>query len=62
MPRIPRLLILFIVVGVLLALVWSRLRIVIFVPLSLGQAIMLFLVAALALYLEVDHLINRRRD
>lgn len=62
MTRIPRSLIFLGVVIVLFLLVWQKLRIVIFVPLTLWQALLLFGGGALVLFLLVDHLINRKRD
>lgn len=50
-----------IVVLVFGAMVWSKLRIAIFVNLSLWQAIGLFAVVSFVLFLALDHLINRRR-
>ncbi|MEM7116070.1 MAG: hypothetical protein AAF614_26755 [Chloroflexota bacterium] len=58
----PRKYILTAVIVVLAALIWSRLRIVVWVPLSLGQAILVFGVLALVIFLAVDHFINRSRD
>ena len=61
MARIPRGTIFIGIVIILLILVWQKLRIVLFVPLSLGQAILLFGGAALVLFLIVDHFINRSK-
>lgn len=62
MPRIPRSIILLIVVVVLFALVWSRVRILIHIPLSPWLAILLFAVVVLVAFLLIDHFINRSRD
>ena len=59
MIKIPRKYLLLIVIIILFALIWSKLRIVVFVGLSLWQAILLFSVAALVIFLVVDHLINK---
>lgn len=59
--NIPRKYLLLTAVILLFALIWSRLRIVIFVPLSLGQAILLFAILAIGLFLLIDHLFNRSR-
>jgi hypothetical protein len=50
------------VVIILFALIWSKLRIVVFVGLSLGQAVLIFGVTAVVLFFIIDHLINRSRD
>ena len=47
---------------ILFALIWSKLRIVVFVGLSLGQAVLIFGVTAVVLFFIIDHLINRSRD
>ena len=60
--KIPRKFILLAVVVVLFALVWSKLRIVLFIPLSLGQAVLAFGFIALVLFLLIDHWINRNGD
>ncbi len=61
MTKIPRKYISLIVVIILFALIWSKLRIVVFVGLSLWQAILIFGVAAIMLFLIIDHLINKER-
>jgi hypothetical protein len=61
MTRIPRSFIFAGIVILLLILVWQKLRIILFVPLSLGQAVLLFGGAALVLFLVVDHFINRSK-
>ncbi len=40
-------------------LIWSRLRIVVWVQASFWQILILFAVLAVALYLGIDHLLNR---
>lgn len=42
-------------------LIWSRLRIVIWVQAALWQILLFFAVVAVALYLVLDHLFNRSR-
>jgi hypothetical protein len=42
-------------------LIWSRLRIVVFVQANFWQIILLFLVLAVVLFLGIDHLLNRTR-
>lgn len=42
-------------------LIWSRLRFVVFVQATFWQIALLFLVFAVALYLALDHLLNRSR-
>ncbi|MGB1251700.1 MAG: hypothetical protein ACPG8W_13870 [Candidatus Promineifilaceae bacterium] len=44
---------------IIFVLVWEKVRIFINISLSLGQALLLFGGAVLALYLVLDHLINR---
>jgi hypothetical protein len=43
-------------------LIWSRLRIVVFVQANFTQLLILFGILAVALFLGIDHLLNRRRD
>ncbi len=62
MPRIPRLLIFILIAVVLFALVWSRVRILIHIPLSPWTALILFGSAVVILFLVVEHFINRNRD
>lgn len=62
MTKISRKFILLTVIIILFALVWSKLRIVVFVGLSLFQAVLIFGVTAVVLFLIIDHLINRSRD
>lgn len=59
MIQIPRKYIFLLIVIILFALIWSKLRIVVFVGLSLWQAILLFGGTAVILFLIIDHLINR---
>lgn len=60
--NIPRKYIFLAVLIILFALIWSKLRIVVFVNLSLWQAVLIFGVTAVVLFLIIDHLINRSRD
>jgi hypothetical protein len=60
--NIPRKYIFLAVVIILFALIWSKLRIVLFINLSLGQAVLIFGVTAVVLFLVIDHLINHSRD
>ena len=62
MTKISRKFILLTVIIILFALVWSKLRIVVFVGLSLFQAVLIFGVTAVVVFLIIDHLINRSRD
>ncbi len=62
MAKVPRKYIFLVVVIVLFALVWSKLRIVLFIPLSFGAAVLIFTVIAVLLFLLIDHWINRSRD
>ena len=50
-----------IVVIVLFALIWQKLRVVILIPLSPWQAILLFAVLSVVIFLVVDHYLNRSR-
>ena len=61
MPKIPRSLIALLVVGFLFSIIWPKIRIHIFIPMSIGQALLIFGVAAIILFVLVDHLINRSR-
>lgn len=56
--RVPRGLIAVVVLGVLLALVWSRLRIVVFIPITAWQAFIFFVIVAGGLFLAIDHWLN----
>lgn len=62
MQNLSRKFIFLTVIIILFALVWSKLRIVVFVGLSLWQAVLIFGVTAVVLFLIIDHLINRSRD
>lgn len=61
MTRIGRPLILTIAVLIAFWLIWSKLRIVVFVNASFGQILLLFGVLAVVLFLGLDHLLNRSR-
>jgi uncharacterized protein (DUF983 family) len=60
--NIPRRYIFLAIVIVLFALVWSKLRVVLFINLSLWQAVLIFGGTAVVLFLVIDQLINRTRD
>jgi hypothetical protein len=62
MARIPRSTIFLAVVIVLFLLVWQKVRIVLFVNLTIWQALLIFGGAALVIFLVIDHFLNRRRD
>lgn len=59
--RMSRSLIFALVVFFLLWMVWSRLRFVVFIPMSPWQALLFFAIAAVVLYLVIEHFINRER-
>jgi hypothetical protein len=61
-PKIPRSFLFLFVVVLLLAVIWPKVRIVFFIPLTLWQAVLLFGGGAVVLFLIIDHLINRTRD
>lgn len=61
MQRISRPILLGIVVVVVLAFFWRKIQIVFFVPMSLGQLILLIGLVSLLLFLALDHFINRTR-
>lgn len=61
MTRVGRPLILTIAVLIAFWLIWSKLRIVVFVNASFGQILLLFAVLAVVLFLGLDHLLNRDR-
>ena len=42
-------------------LIWSKLRIIVFVQADFWQILILFAVLAVALFLGIDHLLNRSR-
>ena len=56
--RVPRGLIAVVVLGVLLWMVWSRLRIFIIIPITGWQAFIFFVIVAGALFLAIDHWLN----
>ncbi len=43
-------------------LIWSRLRIIVWVQASFWQILIVFAVLAVALFVGIDHLLNRTRD
>jgi len=43
-------------------LIWSKLRIIVFVQASFWQILILFAVLAVALFVGIDHLLNRTRN
>jgi type VI protein secretion system component VasF len=43
-------------------LIWSRLRIVVWVQATFWQILLLFAILAVVLFLGIDHLLNRSRD
>ncbi len=51
-------------VAVLIAfwLIWSRLRVIVWVRADFGQLLLLFGILAVAIFLGLDHIINRNRD
>lgn len=61
MPKVPRSLVALIVIGILFAVIWPKVRIHIFIPMSAGQALITVGVVALVLFLTIDHLVNRTR-
>lgn len=61
MNRVARPLLVTVAVLVAFWLIWSKLRIVVFVQASLGQMLLLFGVLAVALFLALDHFFNRSR-
>lgn len=61
MTRVGRPLILTVAVLIAFWLIWSKLRIVVFVNASFGQILLLFAVLAVVLFLGIDHLLNRDR-
>ena len=56
--RVPRGLIAVVVLGVLLWMVWSRLRIVVFIPITGWQAFLYFTLVAGGIFLAIDHWLN----
>lgn len=61
MTRVGRPLILTVAVLVAFWLIWSRLRIVVWVNAEFWQILLLFVVIAVVLFLGLDHLLNRSR-
>ncbi|MCS6843505.1 MAG: hypothetical protein NZ528_04150 [Caldilineales bacterium] len=61
MSRVGRPLILTVAVLVAFWLIWSRLRIVVWVNAEFWQILVLFVVLAVVLFLGLDHLLNRSR-
>lgn len=61
MIRVGRPLILTIAILIAFWLIWSKLRIVVFVNASFWQILLLFGVLAVVLFLGIDHLLNRNR-
>ena len=61
MQRISRKLLFVLVAGLVLYYLLSRLRIVVLVDVSLGQALLIVAVIIVVLFLGLDHLINRDR-
>lgn len=61
MSRVGRPLILTVAVLVAFWLIWSRLRIVVWVNAEFWQILLLFVVIAVVLFLGLDHLLNRSR-
>lgn len=59
--KIPRTLIALLVLGFLFSIIWPKVRIHIFIPMSGGQAILMIGVVALVLFLLAEHFINRSR-
>jgi len=43
-------------------LIWSKLRIIVWVQASFWQILLLFAVLAIVIFLGLDHLLNRTRD
>lgn len=61
MQRLSRQLLLLIAIAVVFAVVWSRVQIWIRINLSLWQALLLFGVGVVVVFLLLDHLFNRSR-
>jgi hypothetical protein len=61
MERISRRLLFFLVAGLVLYYILSRLRIVVLVHVSLWQAFFIVAAIIIVLFLALDHLINRDR-
>ena len=61
MNRVSRQALLGIALFIVAWMVWSKLRIGIFVNLTLWQALAIFAIAVVVLFLGLDHFLNRRR-
>ena len=61
MTHVPRKFIALIVLIILFALIWPKVRFIFFIPMTLTQAVLGFAVVALVLFLAVDHWLNRTR-
>ncbi len=61
MPRISRSILMAIALFIVLFLIYNRLRFVVFVNLSVWQALLGIGVIVLILYVALDHFINRER-
>lgn len=61
MAPFSRRLLLLIALLLVFGLVWSRVRILLTVSLSLWQALLLFGIGVLVVFLILDHLLNRTR-
>ncbi len=61
MRRVSRQLLAVIAVVLVASAIWSKLRIGIFIHVSLFQAFLLFAFAALVIFLGLDHFLNGRR-
>lgn len=59
MQRISRRLLFFLAAGLVLYFVLSRLRLVVLIHVSLGQALVIVAIVIVVLFLGLDHLINR---
>jgi hypothetical protein len=62
MRRVSRTLIVVIAAVLIFALVWPKVRIVFLINLSLWQAMLIFGLAVLVVFLVLDHFLNRSRD
>jgi type VI protein secretion system component VasF len=49
-------------IGIAFWLIWSRLRIVVWVQASLWQVLLGFVVLVVVLFLAIDHLLNRTKS
>jgi predicted permease len=62
MTRIGRSVLLAVAVLIAFWLIWSRLRIIVWVNANFGQLLLLMAVLAVVIFLGLDHLINRTRS